>query len=661
MHPLHYRVRACDTGAWIDILLSFTRREVLRRHESLHSQPQSRRPRVRPVVQSTSISEEAGSLNAGDQSLWTSPASETAIAEGDRPISPTGNPSDDPLIWPTSDQTDVDKTPTAEEIERFDMDISLQEWLDSLFQAPGPDPMNLVTAPSPIASSTIPVKEHGADIHTRSGTEWVGRLEDISDLVNSSPADVIQGHLDRYWNTVDVHYPVVHRPSFSTSTADPLLLATMVVLGGISSPLVADRQASASMLSGLRGHAVQRNASALDQQLAILQTLLLLNVASHSLEENERDQGHAILSFSLTLARRFNLYEEPRKTIPSDHVNLDQRWQEWIHAESLRRVAWAILVDDIAYASFFQQLPSRACSPFRLPVELPCSSAAWDAHCATLWSTQIVPGETLACALRGLIARGGITLRSSLTLDPPFGRLILIHGLMALWWDVNRRDLIAPEMSKAVPSGMDNFLLRAFNTLDVPETANHGSGSMAAMVTDIRTASFIGKLQLVLDLTTLQVFAGVTRIGVLQPVRPSDYIGAGKRLRRWADSPQGASCTTMSLRFLECSIMTVNSASTSKHCWTLYLAFLTVWAYSIIRNKGLLERGDKAAHPGGFEELALIDCRAMCGWLENSEQDPPAHCSILGLGTWLVQKPQQSLIAYLECNDTGSDDQSAST
>ena len=83
---------------------------------------------------------------------------------------------------------------------------------------------------------------------------------------------------------------------------------------------------------------------------------------------------------------------------------------------------------------------SRARSPFRMVIELPCRYDCWLALNSRQWAQRISLGESIPSALQG-------TLRESWAdkwfaddqLD--FARLVMVHALAALAWDLTYRDV----------------------------------------------------------------------------------------------------------------------------------------------------------------------------------------------------------------------------
>jgi hypothetical protein len=86
-------------------------------------------------------------------------------------------------------------------------------------------------------------------------------------------------------------------------------------------------------------------------------------------------------------------------------------------------------------------------------IDLPSPETCWDAPTAQLWSQTYIPGETLAAALKKAIHQGA-AVSTNHAPDTEFAQLVLVYGLVALGWDVNKRNLIAPEVLNSKPGAI---------------------------------------------------------------------------------------------------------------------------------------------------------------------------------------------------------------
>lgn len=101
----------------------------------------------------------------------------------------------------------------------------------------------------------------------------------------------------------------------------------------------------------------------------------------------------------------------------------------------------------MANASLFNQLPSRALSPFQTHVHIPCSSSLWTAASATEWKALLLKEipRPLSKTLKDCLSESrqdASRVVGSLSRDLDFARYIILHNLMAIGWDLNRRNLV---------------------------------------------------------------------------------------------------------------------------------------------------------------------------------------------------------------------------
>lgn len=102
--------------------------------------------------------------------------------------------------------------------------------------------------------------------------------------------------------------------------------------------------------------------------------------------------------------------------------------------------SWVTDAGQTEYATFFGHLPTRAESSFRQGIELPCHDVCWAAASATEWSRVQRPSLSMGGFLRNNLNRRPSA--KELQLDSEFAKIVLVYGLMALRWDIDRRDLI---------------------------------------------------------------------------------------------------------------------------------------------------------------------------------------------------------------------------
>ncbi|KAL1405783.1 hypothetical protein Q8F55_007459 [Vanrija albida] len=445
--------------------------------------------------------------------------------------------------------------------------------------------------------------------------------------------------LAAYWATIDPQIPIVHRPTFSSVECSPLVLLSMVILGATVAGSEDDWAWAGAVLPQARVMAMTCNMGNPTDRMHALQSMVMLSLVGHGMGADEQDHAHGIMSMALTLARRANMYQDRPRRPAISQSDLQAQWSQWIIEESTQRACWVIMFRDIEYCSFFQQLPTRAYSPFRTPCPLPCPESCWDAPTPEAWSHAFTPGETLAANLKRILISGpaGPTLAFGKG-DELFKQLNLTYCLSALGWDANNRDLIASEVSKSNPQTLTVFLIRILSHAAMQDPEDMGRNSKRSCLQgSIQDVAFLAALDLHLSTLFLQVFAGVPEVGILQPVRPTDQIDANKSMRAWAISPSSRDAVILSTQFLMRAIET-GQAHTLNHAWAIYMACLVCWAYYVLRRVGSVPPHMQQTDGQNTKDDALQFCYELENWArgEDHEAREPSPLLMRALSTQVV-------------------------
>ncbi|RSH79958.1 uncharacterized protein EHS24_009629 [Apiotrichum porosum] len=664
--------------------LTFVRREVWKRHEALHVNPQSTRPRIKPVHRQDSAATSQSTVLAtpvtqireihevmGEPSSSKSAAppmsSDDPQSEPERSFrapqlsmpfassSSNGHAAQNQMVQPWQVSSEAAFSPMAmTSTNALFPDLGIESWLDQILtdqaaftavMAPQTSPQQSMQSFFWEQTSSGPSSQDAAGcVRLR---EWLtdkGGRQEASQL----DAERFTRCFGAYWNHVDQQYPIIHRPTFATADCPPALLLAMVLVGATVTAVEDDFKWADSTFPLARGLVTCAGFRDPRDQVHLLQAMVIASLAGHAMGQEAQDHAHALVSTALTLSRRANLYEDRGRANSgrAREGDLETQWKQWILDESTRRVGWVILIRDIEYASFFQQLPSRASSPFKLPVDLPCPESCWDAPTADAWSHAVVPGETLAVALKKVIqAAMGSSFR--LPAYTEFAQLVLTYGLCALGWDVNRRDLIAPEISKSGPTSLNGFLLRAFtNWVIHPTYPPPRSRKQECLQGSIQDAALLGALELHLNTLHLQVFVGVTEIGTLQPVRPTDWVEASKVMRKWASSDDSGAAVALSAQYLA-TVIKAEGVMTLNRAWAVYCAFLVCWSFYVMLRTPPRPR-DRSTIP--TKNDALRCCDALETWARDREDEPsPAQMRALSTQVVMLLSSRQEVMVKAAC------------
>ncbi|KAK7894968.1 hypothetical protein LTR67_005707 [Exophiala xenobiotica] len=259
-----------------------------------------------------------------------------------------------------------------------------------------------------------------------------------------------------YFEHFHSNYPLVHRASFGHQTHWIVMLAVAAIGSTFTKAQYAldIREAFQEFLR----RAVQQYADgvldvALDVPLAQARSLNLVGLV-----QSERNQlrysaprYHADLSRWCLESGVLQLLESDdfsdSMLTGVDSESPYQAWQEWIRAETLRRIGYLTWMLDCCLGYMANARPLCNMDDARTP--LPCVESAWEASSAETWTDvmrRIPKTPSLCVALE--------TLYKNKKVDPNYSELsqtLLIHALYIRTWEVGTH--IKQPLSEWVPTG----------------------------------------------------------------------------------------------------------------------------------------------------------------------------------------------------------------
>jgi hypothetical protein len=376
-------------------------------------------------------------------------------------------------------------------------------------------------------------------------------------------------------------------------------------------------------------------------KLWIFQALLLLEIFEKMYSTRPlHERAHIHHATSLTLMRRGSsligrsAMDSPPSIRdaksngahpPSGANTPDEWWNHWITNEATRRAAFVAFVMDSIHATMFGHSAVMVAHEMRLP--LPCDEALWSATSGaevgrvetSLHANGIKPTTFLEGLKKTL---NGQTVRTN-----PFGRTIIMAGLLSVSWHMNQRDLQVSSLgvSQAL-GGRDKWrgsLTRAFDfwkqdfdtSLSKPDQMGgpsyQYSGPTAGIddenVFEARTVlHHLAHMAMHVDIVDCQIYAGANRL-LGRSITLQDYNGAQRRMKEtWAPTARARDAVFYALRFLSTVLMPDEHAPHPHHAgspasstqtggagfeysarddfllnrpWVLYFATLIVWSY----------------------------------------------------------------------------------
>lgn len=462
---------------------------------------------------------------------------------------------------------------------------------------------------------------------------------------------MMQAYIGSYWVHFADQIPILHKPTFSPERTPILLLISIMAIGAACLDKAHGQEvtmAGAELSNFLAWHLrwetfMDRNFQP-PAKLWVFQTLIHLELYEKMYSTRElHERAHIHHATTITLMRRgrsligksaLDSPPNPRDDNNSSRHSStsgvahtpDEWWNHWITNEATRRAAFAAFVIDSIHATMFGHSTVMVAHEMRLP--LPCDEKLWRAQSGAevgrIESNLMSNGLKPAPFLEGLRR----TLSGNEVQTNPFGRMILMAGLLNVSWHMNQRDLQVNSLGGGVSSalgGRDKWratLTRAFDSWkhDFDKSLNKGDnpadpyGFNPSGNTDAHTVfesrvvlHHLAHMAMHVDIVDCQIFARAKRL-LGRAIGAQDLSSAQRRMKdSWAPSSRARDATWYALKFLhsvlvEGSGTSNRSASSSAsynrpqqpgadppYCarddvllnrpWVLYFSALVVWSY----------------------------------------------------------------------------------
>ncbi|KAL9000516.1 MAG: hypothetical protein Q9169_000809 [Polycauliona sp. 2 TL-2023] len=235
-----------------------------------------------------------------------------------------------------------------------------------------------------------------------------------------------QHYLECYWLHFAALFPIIHRPSFMSAIPQPLLAASMVVIGAQYSPRPDAKQYSASLhadctrmmsvvsdkqylLRKARAHLVdQRDATTSRSPVSDLQTVFhlelfnLFRARSAKIESIQSPLPLTTLYESLVADQDFLGVNQASltQTLPPPNVpeQLQAVWLRWVEHETRRRTLVAMFVVDTQHSHLLQRQPCYrgVLGEDGLDLPFPTSIDTWNCPDIFTWRNLITSYEAFS-------------------------------------------------------------------------------------------------------------------------------------------------------------------------------------------------------------------------------------------------------------------------
>lgn len=281
-------------------------------------------------------------------------------------------------------------------------------------------------------------------------------------------------------------------------------------------------------------------------------------------------------------------------------------WVAWAKDEERRRAAYAILFIDTQISSFWSQHPSRQLSIFAHNINLPSSTAQWNALNATDWllarqadasvsneprparrigrqgfhpglhpefQVSVVTDGYSSAVLSALTAEGAPLIK--VDMDNSFAVSLVLTGLVAIAWDCRARGGMGIRFRDGTKHWR-SIVLNAVVALRAEYEVASAHLPPSVEGRDIRDSLAICIISILSDIPMLQVAAGATNV-CGAAIGPKQYSDSRRRLKLWAPTQDAWTCLWQSARYLRealCADWGLYSP------WAVFLTTLVVWAYA---------------------------------------------------------------------------------
>lgn len=410
------------------------------------------------------------------------------------------------------------------------------------------DLQSLLAAVDPLVSSAK--GRQAFDVDSVAHQRLVSLFPSMQDLPTHSlfSAPALRSYLYLFFDKFNLANPLVHQPTFNATRADPSLLAAMVMIGAFYAP-----PQSCHILASRIGHKMWGALISLDDfrpscaTLPMLQALVLTEVFnSRMCSRQQHEMAHLFHNWIVTLARRNGVFTLPASPTRGSRDSQDS-WLLWAKAEERKRITLFLFILDAQHASLFRHVP--ALGAFQLQLEMPCPPAEWSADTAQAWSSVRVHPSTPPRFLSSL--KACMSPGSRLQHLDSFSRLLLLHGLMSVAYDLRWRQ----HQSSLLSSSGDATRGRRPGDDQHPNwreklwRAMRGFMPSSGQCTSFTGICAVAQIALFSDILDLQVFAGLPSV-CGQIIDAQTYQASKRSVKKWARSVDAGSAVVIAANFL---------------------------------------------------------------------------------------------------------------
>ncbi|KAF2465101.1 uncharacterized protein BDR25DRAFT_380184 [Lindgomyces ingoldianus] len=416
----------------------------------------------------------------------------------------------------------------------------------------------------------------------------------------------LQTHCDLFFIRFNTTYPLIHMSTFDPSHVNTLLLISVLLLGATYGEKDA-HQLAVCIHDVLRPQIFANAGFSAKPDLWVLQTILLVECFGKSRAgQKQHDMSHLFHGLLINLIRRSDCQSVRPPTLEDSTEDLEDNWRTWVEAEQKKRLAFLCFMWDTQHAVLFCQ--SLCMSAFELRSSMPCDQSVWEADSAERWHQMRQKSSSsplfLTC-LKMYLSPSVASVPKNLN---ALSRTLLLHGLMSIAWDMQRRDQTSLGIIDTNPlrdwqarlSISYNAWSRDFDSFcaqyssKLPCTAPFLAKEFQTFCTATLVLYHSAHILLHTPFLDLQIYAGARHI-LGRPVARADYVRSQRVVKKWvSENVREAGKAVWHAAALVESGMHILNANTSEsgtrsgtgdlgggrlwHLpWCMYLGTLVVW------------------------------------------------------------------------------------
>lgn len=409
--------------------------------------------------------------------------------------------------------------------------------------------------------------------------ELLAVIPQLADDVSS--VSKLTYYLHKYWDVMNVQIALLHRPSFRVGECPPGLLWSMILMGAG----LAGNQVFANRIAHpLRWILFASPDCQPPAKLWVIQALMVLELYEKMYTDRIlHERGHVHHATAIQLMRRSSVFQGSTED-HRDYYTDDKKdsptsvYHQRIEVESFKRVAYLAFCLDVLHSVTFGHTPSISAHEIRLTL---LDEAIWEGTNGD-GASSVKPQSPMVflTALKRMLNKQHVDAQ-------PFGRHVLLFGLMSVAIQMQQRDLQASSIGWKSRKPWKEILARSYDfwahEWGIPNTAgplphlhprrdlNLGISigdfpkeflqsfgvtvqqQQGALLSALSLSALhfyhLGSIVLHISPHDFQIFAGVPRMLTVK-MRQAQYDATNARMHEWARTEPGSLAVWHAIRIL---------------------------------------------------------------------------------------------------------------